>query len=106
MATKPQDNSPQGNAARENIAKQQREHRRRRRGNGDVADWTVADAMLMHRAICAVTGCDCAIQLGYTKDGGSMVVRIVGDGDPYNEFIRPTEDVNAFLESLISDFQK
>lgn len=106
MAIKKDDNSPQGNAARESIAKQQREHRRRHRGTGGVADWTNAEPVELHRAISSVTGAGCAIQFGYTKDGGSLVVRIVGDGEPYNEYVRPTEDIGAYLQSLIADFSK
>lgn len=106
MATKPQDNSPQGNAARESIARQQREHRKRHRGGTDPADWSNADAMLLHRAICNVTGASCAVQFGYTRDGGSFVVRVVGDGEPYNDYIRPTENLNAYLEALASDYAK
>lgn len=106
MATKPQDNSPQGNAAREKIAQQQQQHRRKRRGTGEVADWANASANELHNAICAVTGAGCAIQFGYTQDAGSLVVRIVGDGEPYNEYVRPTEDIGLYLQSLIADFAK
>jgi len=106
MARKPEDNSPQGNAARASIAAQQREHRRRNRGTGETADWSNAEPIELHSAICNVTSAGCAIQFGYTKDGGSLVVRIVGDGEPYNEYVRPTEDISAYLQSLISDFAK
>lgn len=106
MVQKPNDNTPSGNAARENIAKQQREHRRRNRGGGDVADWSTVDAVELHAAISAVVGAGCAIQFGYTKDGSSYVVRIVGDGEPYNEYVRPTEDVSLYLTSLVLDFGK
>lgn len=106
MAIKKDDNSPAGNAARASIAAQQREHRRRNRSTGDTADWaTVAPDQLL-RAIVAVTGAGCAIQLGYTRDGGSYVIRIVGDGEPFNEFVRPTEDIGLYFESLILDYSK
>lgn len=106
MARKPEDNSPAGNAARASIAAQQREHRRRNRGTDVTADWANADSGLLHSAVCALCGAGCAIQFGYTKDGGSLVVRIVGDGEPYNEYVRPTEDVDSYLRSLIEDFRK
>jgi len=106
MARKPEDNSPAGNAARESIAKQQREHRRRNRGNSETADWSNADAGKLHRAVCDLTGAGCAIQFGYTKDGGSFVIRIVGDGEPYNEYVRPTESIDEYLDSLALDFAK
>ena len=106
MATKNSDNSPAGNAARASIAAQQREHRRRNRGTTDSADWSTASADTLLRTIVAVTGSGCAIQLGYTRDGGSFVIRIVGDGEPFNEFVRPTEDLELYLKSLELDYAK
>lgn len=106
MAIKKDDNSPAGNAARASIAAQQREHRRRNRGTTDSADWATANSDTLLRTICAVTSAGCAIQLGYTRDGGSFVIRIVGDGEPFNEFVRPTEDLELYLKSLELDYAK
>lgn len=106
MARKPEDNSPQGNAARAAIAQQQREHRRRNRGNAETADWGNADPVKLHRAICNVTGIGGAIQFGYTKDGGSFVIRIVGDGEPFNEYVRPSESIDEYLDALARDYDK
>lgn len=106
MAIKKDDNSPAGNAARESIAKQQREHRRRNRGNAETADWGNADSGKLHAAICNLTGAGCAVQFGYTKDGGSFVIRIVGDGEPYNEYVRPNESLDEYLDALARDFAK
>jgi len=106
MAKKPEDNSPQGNAARASIASQQREHRRRSRGTDQQADWSNADPAILYRVICNVTGFGAAIQFGYTRDGGSLVIRIVGDGDPFNEYVRPTEDIDAYLTALGMDYAK
>lgn len=106
MPSKPQDNSPAGNAARESIAKQQREHRRRNRGNAETADWSNADPSKLHRAVCCVANAGCAIQFGYTKDGGSFVIRIVGDGEPFNEYVRPTESLDEYLDALATDYAK
>lgn len=106
MARKTEDNSPTGNAARASIANQQREHRRRNRGTGETADWANANPVLLANAICCIAAAGCAIQFGYTRDGGSLVVRIVGDGEPYNEYVRPTEDIDTYLTSLVTDYQK
>lgn len=106
MARKPEDNSPAGNAARASIAAQQREHRRRNRGTGEAADWSNAEPDALYRVICNVTGTGAAVQFGYTRDGGSLVVRIVGDGEPFNEYVRPTEDLGAYLEALAADYAK
>ena len=106
MAQKPQDNSPQGNAARASIAKQQRENRRRNRGTTDPADWSNCNPDKLRDAVIALTSAGCAVQFGLTKDQGTFVVRIVGDGDAYNEFVRPSEDIDLYLTNLSLDFAK
>lgn len=106
MALKKDDNSPAGNAARASIAAQQRQNRRANRGSGATADWTNADPVLISSCISTLTAYGCAIQFGYTQDGSSFVVRIVGDGEPFNEYVRPTEDINLYLTGLIDDYRK
>jgi hypothetical protein len=91
-------------AARISAKPEQRRIRNSNRGNADLAEWNNANAELLVKAIGSVTSRNCAIQFGYTRDAGAYVVRIVGDGEPYNEYIRPTEDLNGFLQSLIDDF--
>jgi len=106
MATKPERPAASSAESRNGAAKQQRSERRLRRGSSEKADWSNADPNELFRAIVAVTGQNCAVQFGYTTDGGSFVVRIVGDGEPYNEYIRPTEDLSLFLNALSMDFEK
>ena len=106
MASKPQRTDNNSTEKRNGIVEQQRAERRRRRGSGEKADWSYADPNELLRAIVAVTGQNCAVQFGYTSDGGSLVVRIVGDGEPYNEYIRPTESLSDYLNALTMDFEK
>lgn len=106
MEKKSQRKTDSGDASRTGIGKEQREHRRRERGKGATADWNDADPNKLVRAILAVTGLGCAIQLGYTRDGSAFVVRIVGDGEPYNDYVRPTEDINLYLDALSMDYAK
>jgi len=106
MANKPERANNNSNENREGIAQSQRTERRFRRGSGQTADWGNADPGELFRAVVAVTGRKCAIQLGYTTDGGSLVIRIVGDGEPYNEYVRPTESLSDFLNALSMDFEK
>jgi hypothetical protein len=80
--------------------------RRSTRGIGETADWSTADATKLHHAIENVTAAGCAIQFGYTRDGGAYSIRIVGDGEPYTEYVRPTEDLDHYLEGVALDFQK
>ena len=93
-----------GQAMRDKIAASQQKHRRENRHKGEYADFAGVDAELLRGAIVAVTGQDCAIQFGYTKDGSTFVIRIVGDGEPYNDFVRPSEDVDAYFTALRADF--
>jgi len=83
---------------------EQRRIRRSNRGLESVADWAAAEAELLHGVVSAVSSKKCAVQFGYTIDGGSFVVRIVGDGEPYNEYCRATEDINILLRSIALDF--
>lgn len=79
--------------------------RRRNRGNGASADWGAADAKLLHRLITAVARMGGAIQFGYTKSQDQYVIRVVGDGEPFNEYLRPTEDVDYWLEGFCEDYE-
>lgn len=85
---------------------EQRRIRNANRGTGvEQADWGEANVGLLAQAVTAVTKRSCAIQFGLTKDNGAFVIRVVGDGEPYNEFVRATEDIDLYLTGLIEDFQ-
>lgn len=90
---------------RETAAEQNRKNRRERRHTGEVADWESADAELIKRCILNVGASGCSIQFGYTRDGSSMVIRIVGDGEPFNEYVRPSEDIDLYLTGLADDYR-
>lgn len=100
--TKATSNLP--NDAREQLGGLQQTSRRTLRHKSEHADYSSVDANLLLLAVAAVTTSNCAIQFGLTKEGSSFVIRIVGDGDPYNDFVRPSEDVNAYLKALADDF--
>ena len=95
-----------GQAMRDNIAKQQRANRRANRGTNAVAEWASADAGLILELICRLTNEGGAIQFGLTRDGVSFTIRILGDGEPYNEYVRPTEDLNLALTSFLETYPK
>lgn len=85
---------------------EQASNRRRNRHSATEALWRDASPDKLRNVIDLVCSAGCAIQFGYTKDGSTFVVRIVGDGEPYNEFVRPSEDINLYLEGLADDFAK
>lgn len=106
MAKNQGDPLGKGQAMRDKIAESQRTERRRNRHKGEYADYVNVSAHALHKAIVQLTASNCAIQFGYTKDGSTFVVRVVGDGEPYNEFIRPSEDMDAYLNALAADYNK
>lgn len=78
--------------------------RGRNRGKVDAADWGNASPDALSAVVVAVTEHGFAVRFGYTRDGGAFAVGVIGDGDPYTEFIRPTEDIDAFLTELADDY--
>jgi len=79
--------------------------RRRNRGNGEQPDWSIADSNLVLRLITAVAKIDGAVQFGYTRAKDQYVIRVVGDGEPFNEYLRPTEDLDYWLETFVQDYE-
>lgn len=79
--------------------------RRRNRGNGASADWSSADAKLLLRLVAAIARIGGAVQFGYTKSQDQYVIRVIGDGEPFNEYLRPTEDVDYWLEGFCQDYE-
>jgi hypothetical protein len=78
--------------------------RRRKRGTGEVADWGACDSGKLRAAVEAVTSHGFALMLGYTRDAGAYTIRIVGLDDVEPDYVRPTEDIDVFLEALALDF--
>lgn len=74
-----------------------------RRG-GQVADWAKADANLVLRAITSAALQHGALRFGYTSDGGAYSIGIYGDGDPYTEYVRPSENLDEILMAIIELF--
>lgn len=69
------------------------------------ADWGMLDAELLRESISAVTLRGGALRFGYTRDGGAYALGIYGLGEPYTEYIRPSEDVEGFLQEVMAAFR-
>jgi len=82
----------------------QGESRRFRRNEVGIADYDLVDAELIRSAISAAAGAGGAIRFGYSRDGGAYAVGIYGDGDPYTEYVRPSEGLDGFLRELEESF--
>lgn len=81
-----------------------RERRRKNRGAQQKADWTTVPSDLLQAAIAAVASAGGAIRFGCTRDGGGYAIGVLGDGEPYTEYLRPSDDVAAYFEELIHDW--
>lgn len=75
--------------------------RRARRGTGEIASWETVDSALVLKAIAAVTQAGGAIRFGYTTQGGAYAIGFLGDGDPYTDYVRPSDDMTEYLEGVI-----
>lgn len=106
MARDPKEKAQKPSTQHRDTAEQrQLIERRRNRGNADPAEYAHVDAKLLLRAVTAVTSRGFAIQFGYTSDRGAFRLRLVGGGEASDEYVRPTEDINHYLESLCLDFE-
>lgn len=71
-----------------------------RRTSKESADWSSVDANVLRDAISSASVRGGAIRFGYTSDGGAYAIGVYGDGQPYTEFIKPSEDIEQFLRDL------
>jgi len=75
------------------------------RRNKGPADWLSVEADILRRAIATAAITGGALRFGYSRDGGAYAIGIYGDGDPYTEFIAPSEDAGAVLLDIIELFE-
>jgi len=90
---------------RETDKPQQRANRRKNRGSDQSAEWGDADPKKVLAAISAIARNGFAVRFGYTRDGGAFAIGIVGDGEPFTEYVRPNEDIDLYLDGLIIDYR-
>jgi hypothetical protein len=65
----------------------------------------MVDPNVLRDTVSAVTLRGGALRFGYTRDGGAYALGIYGLGDPYTEYIRPSEDIEAFLQEVTTAFR-
>lgn len=73
-------------------------------GAGDPFDWRLVNAEKLLHLVAIAAACGGAVRLGTTRDGGAMAVGYYLDGGNWTEYVRPTEDVEAYLEGAIHDW--
>lgn len=83
---------------------------RKRRANitstTGAADWGSVDGMLLGKAVAEVARGGGALRLGYTRDGGAYAVGFYGDGEPFTEYVPPSQDIEDYLKGIIEDYGK
>lgn len=77
---------------------------RARKLTTEVADWGGANAPLVLQAIATLAREGGAVRFGYTRDGGAYAVGLYYGTERVTEYIRPSEDLDAYLRALIEDF--
>jgi hypothetical protein len=106
MARKTQNPANLPNTAREELVGLQQVSRRSLRHKGEHADYAAIDADILLNTIATVTSKGHAIQFGYTKEGSAFIIRLVGTGVSHNDYVRPSEDLGAYLEALSGDYSE
>ena len=86
-------------------AKAAKASRRVERADSGGADWGDANPTLLADCVARVARQGGALRFGYTRDGGAFSVGVYGDGDePYTQYIRPSEDIDAYLHELVKQW--
>lgn len=87
-------------------ADEKRLRRSNKSADGSVADWASVDGAILSQAIAAIARLGGALRLGYTRDGGAYAIGIYGDGEPFTEYVSPSENIDEYLKGVVDDYQK
>lgn len=74
--------------------------------NSETADWGSCDAALLVNAIQKAAKKGGALRFGYTRDGGAYAVGVYAGGDYFTDYIRPSEDIDAYLREIAGAFEE
>lgn len=67
----------------------------------ESADWSSVNAEDIRHAVSAVGSIGGALRFGYSRDGGAYAVGVYGlESEPYTDYLRPGDDVSAYLCGL------
>lgn len=80
---------------------ERRNQRKNNRGDVPPADWESLNPKDILELIATVTALKGTVTFGYTRDGGAYYISYYVDGESLKEYIRPTEDVDAFIRHEI-----
>lgn len=74
--------------------------------NGNVADWTTANPKLFLELVATAGSKGAALRFGYTRDGGAYSIGVYLGADYFTDYVRPSEDVDTYLETLLESFRE
>lgn len=77
-----------------------RQRRRGKRGSSAPIDWSAIASDVIAGLVIAVTSQGGAVRFGLSRDSTALAVGILGDGEPYTEWFRPSDDVEADLVEM------
>ena len=70
-----------------------------------VADWAEVNASAMRDLAAALSMRGGAVRYGYTRDGGAYAIGIYMGGEHETLYVRPGEDIDSYLASLVEDLR-
>lgn len=71
----------------------------------EVADWGSINAEKLVRTIAIASKRGGALRLGYTRDGGAYAVGVYAGSNYFTDYVRPSEDIEGYLDSLTQSFE-
>jgi len=78
--------------------------RRDKRHSGSTLNLSSMDAETLKRTLIAVLEREVGITFGITRDGGALSITLLDNGETVREYVRATEDINAYFTGLADDF--
>jgi hypothetical protein len=90
---------------RKNGQAEARQRRNTSISKGTPADWGSVSGELLTKAVAAVARKGGALRLGYTRDGGAYAIGIYGDGEPFTEYVPPSDDMDLYLRGIVEDYE-
>lgn len=91
-----------------NLTEEERLNKRRRHhfyAPAGQANYAELNAERLMRSVAIIAKNGGAVRFGHTRDGGAYAIGIYGDGsEPYTDYLRPTDDVIEYLESIAQSF--
>jgi hypothetical protein len=66
--------------------------------------WRGVDADAIQALIFAVTEQGGAVRFGCSRDRSALALGFLGDGEPYTEWLRPTDDIADVLVAMAASW--